>query len=282
MDWEQLREMTLGEVGTVLATEGIGVAGGFLAGGFIGRQVENIVKPGITAESSVTDKIMAWGANNIPKLAIWYLLRNYARVAPGEEVSPMKEMTVDLKKSLAGSFIFDSLMRLGNKGVMPSATFFGYEVLGTGRSPETQKTVQADVQRLIQENSALRAELNKALQRLASQPAIPPQPVTAAPALVAPAPVAQVSIAPIQSQTQVAQQPPVVRYTPIPQQPPAPVPVTRAAQPQGPTDVPERQRRYGFAQYETTPQPIQERERRFGFMQQTGGEKDIAAMFGML
>lgn len=233
MDWEQLREITLGEAATSLITSGAGTAAGFVGAGFIGRQIQNMVKPDpeedgvIVAHASITDAMMAWGSNNLPKLAIWYLARGYA-LGPGEAVTPTKEAVSDARKAFAGSIVFDTLMRLLNGGSNPaSAKLFGWQVLSQEQSPKIQKSAQADVQRLIQENSALRAELNKALQRLA----VPPTPVH----VTAPAPAAQiqpvaptVQVAPVPVQTTAtraapivraapatAQQPPVVRYTPV-------------------------------------------------------------------
>lgn len=275
MDWEQLREKTLGEVGTALVTEGGGVAGGFVGAAFVGRQFQNWIKPD-SGVVSFTDAAMAWAANNVPKLAVWYLTRSYA-IEPGETVTPVKEAISDARKAFAGSVVFDTLMRLSNSGKNPaSASIMGWQVLGSGESPEVQKSAQADVQRLIQENSALRAELNKALQRLATQPIAPP-------AQSATQPATQVVVQPAA--------PPVVRYTPVtpysvpPAPMPAPAPVVRAppvaraeeivAQPVPPV-VQERQRRYGFMQ----PPPVQQRQRKYGFM--AGEEKDIATMFGML
>jgi hypothetical protein len=284
MDWEQLRERTLGEVGTSLVAEGAGVTGGFLLAGFVGRQVQDRVKSdaAVIASPTATNKIMAWGANNVPKLVVWYLLKKYTTVEPGEVLTPVKEATVDAKKAVAGSIVFDTLVRLSKDGINPAEIdLFGYRLLGSGSS-ESQKSVQsssqADTQRLIQENSALRAELNKALQRLAT-PAVPAQ--------AQPAPVA----APLQAQSQVVQQapPPVIRYQPV--TPPAqPAPVQKAApivqveqrppmvateevsaQPEKP-----RQPKYGFMNEQTPPK---ERQDKFAFMK---GEKDIASMFGML
>lgn len=245
MDWEQLRERTLGEVTTSLVTSGAGVVGGFVGAAFVGRQIENALKPGITAVSPISDKIVAWGANNIPKAVIWYLSKGYA-IEPGEAVTPTKEAISDARKAMAGSLVFDSLMRLSNNGVNPAtATLWGWQVLGSGDKTST------DVQRLVQENSALRTELNKALQRLAT----PPTPVSS------------------------AQPAPVVRYTPVvpytaQQKPVATAETTQVAQPPA---IGERERQYGFMQ----PPAVQQREKEFGFM--TGGEeKDIAKMFGML
>ena len=165
MDWEQLREKTLGEVGTSLVAEGAGVTGGFLLAGFVGRQIQDRVKSdtAVTASPTATNKIIAWTANNVPKLAVWYLLKRYAVVEPGEAITPMKEATVDAKKAVAGSIIFDTLVRLSKGGINPAEIdLFGYRLL-SGSEPQksVQSSSQADIQRLIQENSALRAELNR-------------------------------------------------------------------------------------------------------------------------
>lgn len=285
MDWEQLRERTLGEVSTALVSEGLGVTGGFLAAGFVGRQIQDRVKADSAIVTS-TDKVMAWTANNVPKFAMWYLLKRYADVEPGEAITPMKEATIDAKKAIAGSIIFDTLVRLSKGGTNPAEiSLFGYRLLsgGSANSPEMQKT-QADIQRLIQENSALRAELNKALQRLAT-PVPQPAPVVAAPA---PAPVVNVAPAHIVQQAPPVvryqpSQPPIVSYAPAPVAPPV-APVRRAepitVQPVPPA-VSERERKYGFMQSDQTPPAVQDRERRYGFMK-GGEEKDVAAMFGML
>lgn len=288
MDWEQLSEKTLGEVGTSLATEGAGVAGGFVGAAFIGRQVQNFVMPDANIAGNIANAAMAWAGNNVPKLAIWYFTRKYA-VEPGEAVTPTKEIVSDARKALAGSVVFDTLMRLTNGGSNPAtASIMGWQVLGSGQSPEIQKSQQADVQRLIQENSALRTELNKALQRLATQPtqAQQQQPMMQQQAAPEPTVVTQTA-------------PPVVRYTPvmpysavppygspIPPYSAPPVvkteqrpPMVRAeeivSQPTPPA-VQERQRRFGQMQ----PPHIQERQKKYSFM--AGEEQSIASAFGML
>lgn len=307
MDWEQLREKTLGEVGTALASEGIGVAGGFLGAAFVGRQVENIlVKTPVTEASSATEKIVAWVANNAPKVGLWYLLRDYA-VHPGEEVTPTKEIASDARKAMSGSLVFDTVLRLANHGVNPATVnLWGYQIM-TGNEKQAP---QADVQRLIQENSALRAELNKALQRLAAPaptPAIAPvhahqpqapvhvsvhpqQPVrTAAVPRAAPAPAQApapvVRYQPVQAATpapRAVAPAPVVRYQPVQtQQPPAVYDREKEYGFMQPPAVEERERRYGFMQYETTPPAVQERQRKYGFASMSE-EKDIAKVFGML
>lgn len=156
VDYEALSTRTLGEVGRELTTSGAGVAGGLVIGGALGRFVQNKVKTDaeVTAAPTLQNYAMAWGGNNIPKLALWYLSRNYAR----------SEITVDGRKALMGSVVFDTLMRLLNKGINPASAFVGtYQVLG---SSDAEGSAAADVQKLLKENSALRAELNKALERL--------------------------------------------------------------------------------------------------------------------
>lgn len=293
MDWEQLRERTLGEVGTSLVSEGAGVTGGFLLAGFVGRQIQDRVKSdtAVTASPTATNKIMAWTANNVPKLALWYLLKKYAAVEPGEALTPMKEATVDAKKAVAGSIIFDTLVRLSKGGINPAAIeLFGYRLLSGSEPEKSVQSSSADIQRLIQENSALRAELNKALQRLA-QPPLPAPVAQPAPQVAMPPPVQAAPM--VQAQyPQVYQQapPPVIRYQPVTPPvvsytPAQPAPAHRAvaqevaAQPVPPA-VSERERKYGFMNFEQTPPVVEERQNKFGFMK--GGEKDIASMFGML
>jgi hypothetical protein len=299
MDWEQLREKTLGEVGTSLVSEGAGVTGGFLLAGFVGRQIQDRVKSddAVTASPTATNKVMAWTANNVPKLALWYLLKKYAVVEPGETLTPMKEATVDAKKAVAGSIVFDTLVRLSQGGINPARVdLFGYRLLGAEpQKSSAQSSSQADIQRLIQENSALRAELNKALQRLAQPPLPAPappvqQPMPVAPQVAAPPPVqmAPVQMAPmVQAQhPQVFQQapPPVIRYQPAPPvisytpvQQPAPVgaaaPIVRVEQrppsvrAEEITPVPYSPGQ-PFAPYAAQPIPpaVQERQRKYGFM----------------
>ena len=310
MDWEALKERTLGEVGTALATEGIGVTGGFLVGGFLGRQIQDRIKPD-TDVATLSDGVVAWAANNVPKLAAWYLLKKYTSIEPGEEVTPVKEATVDLKKAIAGSVVLDTIMRLANGGQNPmNLTIYGWRILGNG-APETQKTAQADVQRLIQENSALRTELNKALQRLATpatpspaqiQPVAPiqvaqpasiqyvPQPAPAPVQYAAPAPVhVHVQPAPVVQAQPAA--PPVVRYQPVAppiaysappvRAPPAPIRRAEEAPPMVRAEEIRPQTASPIVEIvQPVPPAVQERQRKYGFM--AGEERDIAAMFGML
>lgn len=138
-----------------MAEEGIGVAGGFIAGGILGRQFENaLIKVPVTAGDTFSKKVLAAAANNIPKLVGHALMHKYDAGTEG---------TKDAAKALLGSVTYDVLLRIANKGVNPaSVDLGGYRILGNGAGLN-----QSSVQRLIQENSILRTELNKAMQKLA-------------------------------------------------------------------------------------------------------------------
>lgn len=138
-----------------MAEEGFGVAGGFIAGGIIGRQFENaLIKAPVTAVDTFGKKILAATANNGPKIAAWALMKKYDAGSEG---------TKDAAKALLGSVAYDLLLRVANRGVNPaSVDLGGYRILGNGAGLN-----QASVQRLVQENSILRTELNKAMQKLA-------------------------------------------------------------------------------------------------------------------
>jgi regulator of replication initiation timing len=165
MDWENLREKTLGEVSNTLIAEGVGVGAGFIGASTIGRRVEDYMLPTGVDGNSWTSIFKGWAYNNAPKLAIWYLIRNRVPETPETRT---QEMLLDAKKAIAGSVVFDTLLRTTNHG-MPVHDPGSYKLLGGKGEPiRTAAAPQADTQRLIQENSALRTELNKALQRLAA------------------------------------------------------------------------------------------------------------------
>lgn len=138
-----------------MAEEGFGVAGGFIAGGILGRQFENaLIKVPVTATDGVGKKFLAAAANNVPKIVGHALMKKYDAGSEG---------TKDAAKALLGSVAYDVLLRIANKGVNPaSVDLGGYRILGNGAGLN-----QSSVQRLIQENSVLRTELNKAMQKLA-------------------------------------------------------------------------------------------------------------------
>lgn len=298
MDWEGLRERTLGEVANTLVTEGVGVGAGFIGASTIGRRIEEYMltpaqwdelKTSNVTPASWSTILKGWAYNNAPKLAIWYVIRKYVPEAPETRT---QEMLVDAKKAIAGSVVFDTLLRTTNHGKRVTDPS-NYKLLG-GKGEEEVRTAapQADVQRLIQENSALRTELNKALQRLAA-PAPAPQPVYVQAPAPAPQPVQVRTSAPqvtVQAQAPVvnvapAPAAPVVRYQPAPA--PAPVrtqapPVVRVEQQQPvPPAVSERERRFAFMPTYHAPPEVKQREQKYGFAGKSG-EKEIAAMFGML
>lgn len=292
MDWEGLRERTLGEVANTLVAEGVGVGAGFIGASTIGRRIEDYMLPTGVDGTSWSSIFKGWTYNNVPKLAIWYVIRKYIPESPETRT---QEMLVDAKKAIAGSVVFDTLLRTTNHG-LPVHDPSSYKLLGGKGEPiRTAAAPQADVQRLIQENSALRTELNKALQRLAA-PAPAPQPVYVQTPAPAPQPVQvrtsapQVTVhaqAPAAPVVNVAPAPatPVVRYQPAPA--PAPVrtqapPVVRVEQQQPvPPAVSERERRFAFMPTYHAPPAVKEREQKYGFAGKSG-EKEIAAMFGML
>src|SRR3989304_6569718 len=127
MDWEQLREATLGDVANTLVTEGVGVGAGFIGASTVGRRIEDYMIPaGITAGDPFMTKVKGWAYRNIPKLAAWYLIRT--RV-PATAETRTQEMLVDAKKAIAGSVVFDTLLRATNHGV-PVHDPGSYKLLG--------------------------------------------------------------------------------------------------------------------------------------------------------
>lgn len=147
--------INLKQIGTSLVNEGVGTAGGFLTGAVIGRRSENYFVPvPVTPLSTTTEKVKAWAANNIPKIAGWYLLGKY---------DAGSEVMLDAKKALMGSVVYDSVLRLANSGVpqlFPT-------IFGLGGEPITNS---ADLNKLIQKNAYLEAELGKALKQLGVAP----------------------------------------------------------------------------------------------------------------
>lgn len=142
--------------------DGICVTAGFVGSGLLGSEIEKRVKKDITESSPLTDKLMAYGVNNLPKV-VTYLLVDM--LGTGHEIDVAK-------LGITGNIMTDTLVRASNNGVN-TGKLFGYNFL----SNRVERTSGAgagvrssDVQRLIQENSGLRTELNKALQRLAAQP----------------------------------------------------------------------------------------------------------------
>lgn len=141
----------VGDVGYRAAQEGIGVAAGFGVAGYTGYFFENKFKPNVDAFSSTGDKLTALAVNNIPKVALWLGMR----MKTPSTVKDMSDMMwVDARKGVIGSVGLDVGLRLMNHLAPPDLNL-GRKVLG-----------QKDAQRLIQENTALRENYNKALAKL--------------------------------------------------------------------------------------------------------------------
>lgn len=141
----------VGEVGYHAAQEGIGVAAGFGIAGYTGYFFESKFKPNVDAFSSTGDKLTALAVNNIPKVAL-YLGMRMKTPASIKDTSDM--MWVDARKGVIGNVGLDVGLRLMNHLAPPDLNL-GRKVLG-----------QKDAQRLIQENTALRENYNKALAKL--------------------------------------------------------------------------------------------------------------------
>lgn len=231
-----------------LTSVGLGVAGGFIGGAMVGRYVENLALSGVPVApgDTLTRKLYGWAANNLPKIAIWYLLRKY---------NATTEITRDLDKALIGSVAFDSLLRATNNGINTATAYIGpYQIMsGSPAAPANQ----GQIQQMAQEINVLRTELKKAMQ-IAAQPPFgaPPQynPVNAGAPVV----------------------------TPYVEGAPLPAPATRRATRMGFME----QGYISGAPYPVPAQPnppiAQDRQASFGFMtEQKAGLSKAAAMCGM-
>ena len=131
--------------------EGAGVGIGFGVGGYTGHFFESRYAPNVDGFSSTGDKIKALAVNNIPKLALWVGMK----MKGPESAKDMSDMMwLNARKGVAGSIGLDVGLRLINNLAPPDLNM-GRKVLG-----------QKDAQRLIQENTALRENYNKALAKL--------------------------------------------------------------------------------------------------------------------
>lgn len=146
-----------------LTSSGLGTAGGFIGGAFVGRQSQTLIgwtDANILGPTDYWNIGKAWAANNLPKIALWYLLRKYD--AAGETMQ-------DATKALIGSVAFDTLVRLLSGGVNNGVTVGGYQILGAATVPGQTNAANAEVQRMAQEINVLKTELKKAMS-LAAQP----------------------------------------------------------------------------------------------------------------
>lgn len=173
MEFGSLSKVTLGEAATSVATEGGSVVAGLFGAGILGKIVEKnlgtVGSKAAVATSTITDKAIAYVANNGPKVALWYLLKKEGRILGGYEK--------DIEKGIVASVVLDTVVRVSNDfAPKPLLQIGGYDVLSgekvsnmTGTNPQ----LQAATQQLIQENSTLRGQLNQALGKLASTPMSP-------------------------------------------------------------------------------------------------------------
>jgi hypothetical protein len=141
----------LGDTTYHVLQEGAGVGVGFGVGGYTGYFFESRYAPNVDAFSSTGDKIKALAINNIPKAALWLGMK----MKGPESAKDMSDMMwLNARKGVAGSIGLDIGLRLINHLAPPDMNM-GRKVLG-----------QKDAQRLIQENTALRENYNKALAKL--------------------------------------------------------------------------------------------------------------------
>lgn len=242
------RDRGLIELGNEIVTEGIGIGGGFIAGGLVGRRVENLlIKTPVDPSSTLAQKLTAWAVNNGSKAVLYVLSKHY---------DYKTEITREATKALAGSIVYDTILRLANDGYNPASVSIGsYRILGSNDP--------AVLQRTLQENSLLRTELNKALQRLAGIDR----------------PLAEKINAEIQSNPARPDSPQDFKYGGDISPAVANRQRNYGAMPWTP-DVMERQRRYGAMPFEQNPSKTN-RERAFGFMEPHETRTNVAQMFNM-
>lgn len=166
MEFGKFSKMSVSEVGTTVATEGGAVVAGLVGAGFAGKQLENVFKPGVVSTSPTTDKVIAYLGNNVPKVILYMLLK-------GQGERGLGGYGKDMGKGILGSVVMDTLMRSGNN-FAPGTTFklFGYDIMSESSTVTPQ--MQQNMQKVLQENSSLRQQLNNSLQRLASASSFPP------------------------------------------------------------------------------------------------------------
>ncbi len=154
-----IKKMSVEDAAKATLTEGGAVVGGLFVAGFAGKQLENIVKKDVLPTSPLGDKLIALGANLVPKVAMYLILK-------GQGERGLGGYGKDMGKGALASIVLDGVIRAGNDFAPKSVySIKGYSVLGEKLSaPQSQETTQ----KLLQENSSLRQQLNGALQRIAS------------------------------------------------------------------------------------------------------------------
>jgi len=158
MKREQLmvKGQEMADLGIDLALGGAGVAVGLFSAKYIGETVESIVtKEDVTAESTLSEKAIAWAANNVPKGVVAYLATVYK--SGNDEID---KVIGSITYGLAGSIAVDTYARSVNSGV-PTM------MLGNSASNKTLS--------LERENNALKAAVKRLGQNQHRQPQIQAQ-----------------------------------------------------------------------------------------------------------
>lgn len=131
------------EVGTEFALKGGGVAGGLIVGSKLGKLVENLAVAPVIPTSTTMDKLVGWGANNLPKgLAALGL----SKVRTGQKW--LDDIVTGGVYGLAGDVGVDTIARLSNAGA-PVA------MVGAPTGGDVK------VQALLAENAQLKASLDR-------------------------------------------------------------------------------------------------------------------------
>lgn len=165
-----------GDFGVSALMEGGAVTIGLFAAGFTGKRVENLVKKGVVKSSPIMDKLIAYGANNIPKAALWWLTKEYFEPKTGSTTDVAKAMVADARKGMVTSIALDTFGRATNDLAPKPFKLFGIDILSGESTPDNatgdSSQLRANLQRMVQENSNLRNQLTQAMTKLASAPSV--------------------------------------------------------------------------------------------------------------
>ena len=138
--------------------EGTTTAGGIIAGNVLGIQAENLIFKGSAVESdTMSKKVGHYLLNTATKFLGAHLVSKYG---------PTGEGTRNFAHGILGSWGEDTVLRLANNGVNPAnISIGGYRIMGMG----SEAIPKDSYDRVVQENSVLRGELNKAMQVLSGR-----------------------------------------------------------------------------------------------------------------
>jgi hypothetical protein len=174
MTFETARQK-LGQSASTALIEGGAVIGGLFIGGMAGKRVEKVFKSGVTTSSPMQDKILAYVANNATKGLIWYGIKKYVEDPTADARTDMPTaMLVDGRKGLMASIALDTFGRITNQFAPKPFRVWNIDIMGedASRSNGNVQQLQSNVQRMVQENSSLRSQLNQAMSKLASAPTV--------------------------------------------------------------------------------------------------------------